>query len=435
MHRSLFILVLTLCLSSSLFAQNTLFKITGTVLDEATQLPLKSSNVQIIGSLRGSTTDSNGVFSFSIAEKDVALKFSSIGYEDKFIKVNYKLYDNLVVVLSQKTQVLNEIIINSSPIETVVKSKNNNVLDYDFYKENILLITYGNSLSKSKLILINQSFDTISKINIPEEPTQLFKDCLGNIHVICENNMYQVYLDSSNLRFLPAENIKNFEKILYPCVAEDSSNLYIIKKEGSELIDVGAFRPFYSHNHTISYSYINKFNKKRNSLAAIVDEETTQLRNDEGQIEKSKQNAGMYKHGSQAQDRIFLEIIVIKEIFAPLYKIHDTIYIFDYINSNIQSYSSNGRLLKKIGIKFHLGKNWKREMCVDEKNAKAFAIFESNGITEIKEVNIATGEINQSYKIPFTFIKNIKANDGYIYFLYKGKDYQDTRYLSRLKIN
>jgi hypothetical protein len=427
--------ILAIFLANTVFGQDTLLKITGKVIDDVTKLPLRNVSVQITGTLKGTTTDSNGVFKFSVKENKIVLEFSIIGYETKFISANYTSYNKLVIPLSQKTQQLKEVVINSSPIEAVIKSENSNVLDYEFYKDNILLITYVHDLKKSKLILINQSFDTISKTSIPEEPTGLFKDCLGNNHVVCQNTIYQVYLENSTLKLYPPEKIENFEQIMYPCVAQDSANLYFLKKEGAIVVDVGAFRPFNSHSHTISYSYVNKLTKKKSSLADIVDEEVEKKRKDELDYEKGKMSAGMYEHGSPARDRLFFETIVIKEIFAPLYNIQNKIYVFDFVNYNIQRYEATGELLSKVNLKFQHQLNWKRQMCIDEKSGKVFAIFEKNGVSELKEINLITGEINNSYKIPFAFIKQIKAYDNYIYFLYKGKEYDDTRCLSRLRLN
>ncbi len=419
--------------ANSSFAQDTLYKINGTVRDEKTNLPLNNVSVQINGTLRWTATDINGNFNFLIKEKEALLFFSYIGYANKFINADYRSYNNIDIFLSQKTQTLKEIVINSSPLETVAKSKKEHVLDYSFFQDDILIITYKDKLSEAKLIQLTTFFDTLSILNIPDKPTGLYKDCLGNNHIVCEKNIYQIYSDSSGLRLLAPKDIQSFETILYPCIASDSTNLYLMKKYGAEPVDVG-YRVFYSHNHSVIYSYINKFDRKRGTLLNLVDNNTLQKKKKEIQFQKNKKIAD-HPHGNPAQERLFFETIIVKEVYAPLYKIDNKIYIFDYINSNILCYSSNQQLLSKVGIQFHKEKNWKREMCIDEKSGKAFAIFESKGISELKEINLRTGQINKSYKIPYAFVINILANDNYIYFLYKENDYFDTKYLSRLRID
>ncbi|HKC67554.1 MAG TPA: carboxypeptidase-like regulatory domain-containing protein, partial [Bacteroidia bacterium] len=224
-------------------SQDTLYKISGKVIDVKTKQPIANVSVQIYETLWGTATDSNGFFKLSVKENTALLKFLIVGYEDKIIKLSDKNYTGFVIALSQKTQQLKEIVINSSPIETIVKSEDSNVLDYDFYDDNILMITYRNDLSKAYLFLLNPAFDTLSRLKLPAEPVELFKDCMGNNHVVCQKDIYQIYLDSTlSLKLLPPKDIKTFAALLYSCVAQDSLNLYIIKKQGSQLINahVGA---------------------------------------------------------------------------------------------------------------------------------------------------------------------------------------------------
>lgn len=429
MKNNIYNLILLCLLANALFSQDSLFKINGQVIDQITRLPLRNVNVHINGTLKGTSTDSNGVFKLSVKEKDITLLFSMIGYDNKFITANYRSYSKLIIELSRSIQLLKEVEINSSPLESVIKSKSRNILDYDFFKDHILLITYRNDVSKSTLLLISQSLDTLSRINIPEEPTGLFKDCLGNEHIVCENTIYQIYSEASQLKLFPPQPIQNFENVLYPCVAQDSLNLYFIKKQGAVPVETG-YHVFNSHHHTIHYTYINKLGKKKSDLIDIVDKEMLNKRTGELNYEK-----GETARKNPGEDRLFFETVVIKEVYAPLYIIKNEIYIFDYINSCILKYSPAGQFISKVDITFHNEKHWKRQMCVDETNGKALAIFETNGITELKEINLSTGHIDRSYKIPFVFIKNIKAHDNYIYFLFKNSDYNDTKCLSRLKLN
>ena len=423
--------------TQQVLSQDTLYKISGKVIDDKTKQPIANVGVQIYGTLWGAATDSNGFFKLSVKENAVLLKFLIVGYEDKIIKISSKNYTGFVVALSQKTQQLKEIVINGSPIEAVIKSEDSNVLDYDFYDDNILMITYRNDLSKAKLFLLSPSFDTLSRLKLPAEPTELYKDCLGNNHVVCQNDVYQIYLDSTlNLKLLTPKDIKTFAAMLYPCVAEDSLNLYIIKKQGSELVHASIGADYYSPNHTLDYFAVNKLNRQVNHLINVADERSKRYRDDEAFAEANKMAAGMYAHGGgPQQDRYFLEKIVIKEVFAPLYNINGIMYVFDFINLGILNFSSSGQLQNKVEMKFQLGLNFKREMCIDKKTGKAFAVFETDGVTEIKEMNLNTGNINQTYKVPYPFIKKIKAYDNYIYFLYKGNQDLDTRFLSRLKLN
>lgn len=415
-------------LSLPVFAQ-TPMKITGKVIDEKTMRPLSNVNIQINGTLKGTITDKDGSFELSYKGKDFILIISYLGYEKKFIKLNEIPKDPLTITLSPRAEVLGEVVISSSTIETIVKSDNSYVLDYGFYSDNILVITFRSSLTNSKLILLNSALDTLSKIDIPEKPSKLFKDCLGNNHVVCNKNIYQVYFDSERLKLLPPVNVEKFETVLYPCVAQDSANLYFMTKMGSRKMVAEGFN-IKTHNHILNYYYVNKIDRKRKNLVYIEDQKTLKMSREEDSF--GEQKVAMGARGGSG--RLFAEVIVFKEIFAPLYLLNNNVYIFDYINSKILNYSA-GEIVKETGIKFHNEKNWKREMCIDEKRNSIYTIYENNGITELKEINLNNGLPVNSYKIPYPFVENIKVHDNYIYFLYQGKEYFNTKFLSRLKVN
>ncbi len=401
----------------------------GKVIDSETKLPLNHVAISLNGSLRGTEADSSGNFMMVLPEKVGILNFSIIGYEKKSVKIKNNSTDPFIIELERKQNTLSEIVISSSPIETVSKSKRYNVLDYDFYNDNILLITYVD-LKRAKLVLINQNFDTLGYKAIPYEPSRLFKDCLGNIHVVCKDSLYQAYYDGKRLDLFTPKSIRDFESILLPCIEQDSLNFFLIQKYGAKLIEE-EFRPFYSNNLGLNYFYVNKKTRIKQPLITIEDEKMMIMSNDEAAFEKRKEQSGLKTIG----DRVFAETVIFKEIYAPLYNIKNNIYIFDYANSAIKYFGKANQLQQEVPITFHKSLQFSREMQIDRKTWRVFALFESNGITELKDINLSTGLINTSYKIPFPFVNHIKVQDNYIYFIRKGREYDDTRYLARLRVN
>ncbi|MGL4598222.1 MAG: hypothetical protein ACRCYO_11860, partial [Bacteroidia bacterium] len=121
-------------------------------------------------------------------------------------------------------------------------------------------------------------------------------------------------------------------------------------------------------------------------------------------------------------------------IFAPLKIIHDTIYVFDFINSRIACYAPDGMKLKQVEIKFHQNPDWKCEIYFDEAQQKVYASFRHNGITELKEIDLQTGLLGETIRIPFPYVGKISVQDGYVYFLYLDKEYAATKYLSRIEV-
>lgn len=286
------------------------------MIDSETKSFIKNVSINISETLNSTVSDSTGAFNISAQSVVVILKFSVLGYEKKIIKVNERLKDTLIVELIQKQNNLNEININATGVEVVNKSKRYNVLDYDFYGNNILLITYVD-LTKAKLVLISQNSDTLHFRKIPYEPNRLFKDCIGNLHVVCRDSLYQVYYNGRTLHLLSGKSIADFEKILLPCIAHDSSNYFIVNKYGSKLVNADGFHSFYSHNLSLHYILVNKINHQRKLFVSIENEKAIKISDDEDAFENRKREAGLKIEG----DKTFIESILLKEIYAPLYRI------------------------------------------------------------------------------------------------------------------
>jgi hypothetical protein len=434
--RKIFILLFVVSFSPCMLSQNSPFFLSGRVLDAGTKMSLKNVSISINGTLSGTLSDSTGAFDLQASGTGIILNFSMLGYEKKTVNVKAGTKEPLTIELVPKASQLAEISISATAIETVSKSKRYHVLDYDFYKDNILMITYVD-LNKAKLVLITTDSDTLGYKKIPYEPNRLFKDCMGNLHVVCKDSIYQAFYNGSTLTLLPAKSIRDFENILLPCVAQDSSNFYLEARSGAHMIT--DFKSSKSNNYIVTYTGVNKKSRQRFDLATIADEKTINQQAEEDARQDQKIAMAMeFRPNTPVTpkwiDNTFLETIVFTEVYTPLYHIKNAIYIFDYVNHTIKCYDKLNQLTKTVPIDFHKTLHFSKSMQVDPITSKAFAIFESNGISELKEIDPNTGLVNASCKIPFVFTSNIKVYDNYIYFIRKEKGYDGIRFLSRLKI-
>ena len=424
------LLLCLLSISLIAIAQNKSHIIKGIVIDADTKEPLEYVNVQVDEPLRNSLTDSLGRFEISINEHKGVLKITYMGYETKAVPIDLLMQKKLVISLTQQNIDLREIVVSSSKLDTVSNNKSSYVLDYNFYDNNILIVIYGSSVSKAKLLLLSPDLDTLSVVYISDEPIKLYKDCLHKTHLFCKNKVYQIFFDAGGLKLTSLNTKNEVEKYLVPCVANDSTNLYIETKYGSELITNSEFHDFMSNNYGVQYFYINKGTKTKKSLINVIDKKTIAMRKEEEIAQQKKKQEGVSTFGN----KVFTETILFKEIFAPLYVIDNNVLIFDYVNDSLLSFDSNGKLRRKISILYHKKRNWKRKMCIDVKTKKIYTLFEQNGITELRQIDINNGAVLSTKKIPFPFISNIKVQNNRIYFLYKNRESDDTNYLMRLAI-
>ncbi|MBO7561281.1 MAG: TonB-dependent receptor [Bacteroidales bacterium] len=122
MKRITFVLaLLLLCVGQLAYAQT--IKVTGTVIDEATNEPVIAAGVMVKGTTNGVATDANGQYVINV-RRDAVLVFSSVGYTTQEIPVNGRSVIN--VSLKADTETLEDVIVvgygTGRKISTVVGS-------------------------------------------------------------------------------------------------------------------------------------------------------------------------------------------------------------------------------------------------------------------------------------------------------------------------
>ena len=439
------ITLFTACLITFLaFSQDDIYTLKGSVVDGKTQKPIPDVAVQIYGTLQGTVTDVDGKFQLSYTQENFMLSFSRIGYEKRMYQIKHPVWSELSFTLQPKTDTLQEAVVKANRKKPNRQNdQSNNLLDYTFYGDNVLALSNINHAPK--LVLLSPKMDTLSSLSIPKRPQMLYKDCLGNNHIVFDTVIYQVFYDREKLQLVYPTSAKTFDSYLFPCVGEDEYNLYFRKIYGSgDVTDVNWY-PMRSRDSVMDYYMVNKRTKLKSDLTTIANPQAVEVNTDLVKwIDKKEQdglyippqdqkNAGnqsnrdelrrrrlsgnMYVPPNQKQfDYLFFQQVLFKEIYAPLFVIRDTVFIFNYENSKIQCYYM-GNIFDEVEIRFHKDKNCKREILLDKKNNRIYAVFENNGITSLKEVNLKNGALMGSYEIPYPYAENIRVYNNYLYFL------------------
>ena len=358
-------------------------KFSGIIINKQTNRPIANVNIQDNETEQGTTSNINGEFKFSKINLGTRLSFSFIGFTSKELIVEDNIEESNIIYLSPKTEILKEFIINAEQVETIpTKYK---VFDYDFYNGNILLIVTSGKLSNARLLILNKELDTLAQTILPEKPKYFFKDCFNNNHIICTSNTYQIYFSKNKLELIYPTANTEFNKLVRPCIGNDSLSLYFSEKSGQKTVTLNWLK-FKTRNDVLYYYFTNKINKESKSLFTLVNEQTLKTRTSMLDNIRKKKRDGFYRTEIEAEfDLYFAEKVLSKEVFSPLFIIKDTAYIMDYNNSKIRKFYY-GQPIGEITFSFHNNKTWKREMCFDQKTKRIYAIFTKSSYTEIKEI-------------------------------------------------
>ncbi|MEO1010777.1 MAG: SusC/RagA family TonB-linked outer membrane protein [Bacteroidota bacterium] len=110
--KRIILIALAIGFSVSGFAQK---RVSGTVQEEGTDIPLLGVSVLIDGSTRGTTTDFDGNYELADVSEDDTLLFSYIGYKDQLIRVGDQTKIN--VSLTIDAQQIDEVVVTALNIE------------------------------------------------------------------------------------------------------------------------------------------------------------------------------------------------------------------------------------------------------------------------------------------------------------------------------
>lgn len=411
MKRNIYILVL-IALSNFTLAQNKQFVI-GKIVDSISQLPIEKASIKINHSNNGARSNIYGNFSIAINKTPLSITISHISYYPKTITIK-SLKDTLKIELFAKTNDLTEISILSNKVVNLTKDKPIFIWDFTFQSNDILLLAYKNkNIFHPSLFVLKNNGDTINSMEL-FQPKKLYTDGLNNNHLITKKMAYQIAYDSSNVNFIYPTSLNEFTNAMNPFVTVNKNKYF--------------FKQYFSNEQVLVYYSYDKTKDSLMEFAVIENAKGKRMLRDKARM--------MRMQGYTEADERFENDFMYKPVFAPLFAINDSIYLFDHEESVIKIYDENNSLKKEIPISYQNDDDWQKEFTMDKSTNKVYAIFKKDGLTSLAEINLRDGSIGPKVQIPeFVYIENIQINDGFVYFLYKEKINYEFKQLYKMPIN
>ncbi len=403
--------------------------------------PVENANIQVLKKEQKSATDSDGVFHLFTNQLPVTLRFTHLAYQTLDVKITEKhlkgATDSVIFInieLQSNIQNLPEVSISGSKVQKAYNKPKTSIIDYDIVGDNLYLILQDKN---QYLRMTNFNSKTIDEIQIKTDLKTLYKDYLGNLHILLQDSAYQIFYYNDSLLFAYPTERKFFEQLLYPIVANTECCMY--------------FQYYSMHNQYLFYIKIDKDTKNRSLLTAIFDKEqaiTNQRKYEEfarhsaaGHIsQESDHDASteVIPSGRAAFDAYsFYKHVLSKPLYSPLVLVKDSLYVFDHLNGFLYQYDLDGNLQNKKTISYQKERGWAKEIIVDAEQTRCFAKFITNGIATLKEIDLGTGKIKASYVLEHhIFPEKIRIKDGYAFYLYKNLKSEDiqSRYLWKQKL-
>lgn len=409
--RNLLTAILSIC---TLFALGQTQTITGRITDSVSKEAIANVNISVVGTSYGCASDSLGYFTLRVPDLPAKISFSHIFYKQKNIVVN-RPGNIRRVSLSPRIYMLGDAVVK--PVVNLTESLIFDIVDYAFAGDSILMSGYCYKFPKEKnpwLIAISPEGDTLSKQVIGVEG-RFYRDCMDNLHYLTEKTAFQLHWEEDHYEFVHSENLKRFEEVMYPCKFETENQLI--------------FQYYQGHNQMINYYAINKDSKEADAIINVEDPVGLTMLADRARFHS------MGNSQPTAADLRFEEMCFFDSIYSPIFHVDDSVYFFNLINDELIVYDENFNKARDIACAPHHSRDFTENIIVDHVAGRVFAMYERSGLHYIREIDLITGELTNSYKIPeYQWINKISINNNRLYFLYREKFTGDLISLYRMKI-
>ncbi len=383
------------------------YLISGYVNDSITNAPVLNAEISFGETSVKSFTNAQGYFSVYCNILPNEIRVHCMSYND------YKSFigdsQPIRIFLSHKAYDLCSVDIVVEKPRDLMPGIRYQIMDFEFSGNNLILLALKKqSLFSPELLLVDTSGKILYTYEI-NRPIKLYRDFDEKVFLITPSTAYEINTDSNHLRLVNPVDIKSFEQINNVIVGHMGNN-YLLKQ-------------YMYNNQVLNYFNYDEINDSLRCFRTIADN---------GAIQRNRW--GSYFNGRE-EDMRFQQIIMNRPVEAPLVRINDTIMVFNFLNSELEKYSSEADTFSEKPIIFHRDKGFSKVILNDKGQARIYFLFVKNGISQLKEIDTNDGRVIQTIDIPdFVYVEKIKVHNGIIYFLYKSRELSEYKKLYVMKI-
>jgi hypothetical protein len=372
--------------------------------------------VQVLFEGNATQSRNNGTFKIKYRSKEPIIVIRKLGYETLTINIDSTVKLPLLVNLKAQSKDLSEVIVSANKPTTRLVGNDFFVADYQLINNRILLLGDINEIPY--LRLITKDGEVLHTSKLKQHPyTALFKDCFGNVHVLGNSSSTQVYIADNKIGLLSDIRLSQFNSQLRPCILAREDNFYF-----ENCSNQGQTKQVFAIHKVTRKVYDYGTYSNEAMIAMIIDEERKNG-GGSGKNEMEDLDPEELREMRRKEDkRNFFYTIIATKAYIPVFADHDTVFIFDHPNNLIHSYLlENNKPLQVKTMEYNHFSQWKPLVLFDEARDVFYTTYLKDGIITIGEINRTTGKINKRFTLSHTFPKNIKIDNGIVYYMYRLK--------------
>lgn len=392
--------------------------------DQSSKIPISQLEIISVTNKQQSKpvfTNSSGVAHLTVSSTDsVSFRFDHVAYlvSNEPARSIYKNTDTLTIRLKLFwVRALEQVIIKPSGVpDTVFQSDRLSVEDFEFLPDGrMVILAYPKSTRKGTELFLYNDSKVVREIPTKEKPLELIRDYRGNPHVVSEKTVSGVAMINGEPQLNPIDRAY-FMTYIAPIVDTNVSRYFF--SNYSEVYP--AFEYF-------TYNFVDSTYRK---IANIEDDFMMELYRAEYKWvdvrTKIWAKEKEFETGIDAEVWVgasyFTQSIYYKELYAPLFRRNDSIFLFDHYKNWMYRFNSSGDLIDSLPIYYHIKakeNGWKKQLIQDQLTGQIYIVYELAGKTTLQRFDCATGKLGEMIPLYFRYAENITIRDNLVYYIYR----------------
>ena len=406
----LVISVLYILSSVTASAQNTV--INGICLDDRNK-PIRDVGIYSIDSTILAVTNRDGLFTLKYSFPGDTIYASHVAFDNVVYVIDSLNFSKRIVIKMQPSQLsLPEVELIGNVPHVAYDNKVVSVKDFEINEKGIYLLAQRRR--NNAILHLNFACDTLKELKISPAYYNIFKDVFGEMHIISNDDVWQIGHKTFKNRFFEME-------LMYRTPLNNFLKAFKNVACATDSVIVSGHYFFFDQE---IYYYYFKINGDQTPvlLHHVVNQEGRDL------YFNVMRYGNLYRAGN----------LFFKPTYDPVFAYDNRLYLFAFDENKLFVFNNLGEIVNEYPLTFHKYKHWSGKMKViskwnkkvilDEACGVFYTTFEEDAITTIKKIDIENGTAETVAVFGgFPFVENLRIYNGKAYFLYKNDNTRNSR--------
>ncbi len=326
-------------------------------------------------------------------------------------------------------QEIEEVIVSSNFGEIVFEDSKHFIIDFHISELGRYVLL--KHMRHYQLLKLNSELEVISAMKLDFKPTTLFSDCLGNLHVLSKDSMYQLNIYTEQLSIFERNSMDLYYDFFEKCIGRSDQYVYM-----RETNDFGQSTLLYAFNREKGIKQLIYRIEDSVVIADVNLEHREILNNRHLEIQRMQEISIPQLYSSRDHmERIFYFLHVLsKPDYNPTFFKGDTLFLFDHVNGLAVQLVDSGTVLDSEKIDYHLSNDWQTHNHLDTRKNQFYTEYGAmeRNVFQLSSENYDLGKATKLIEQPLP--DKLVIFDGYAYYTYKANSGANLNKLYRQRL-